>query len=75
MSISLCSCDLRSLLLFSGIYPVTSTIEIPAGTQIVGEAWSIIAGKGDTFSNVDAPEVVVRVSPRSLCLRHVVKLL
>lgn len=61
--------------LSSGIYAVTSTLEIPAGTQIVGEAWSIIAGKGTTFSNVGSPQVVVRVSLAVLLLLHFVNML
>jgi hypothetical protein len=45
----------------AGTYIVTSTITIPAGTQVVGEAWSVIAGKGAAFENQNNPQVVVRV--------------
>ncbi|KAJ6608596.1 exo-beta-1,3-glucanase [Mycena sp. CBHHK59/15] len=45
----------------AGTYVVTSTLTIPAGTQIVGEAWSVIAGKGAAFQNVNSPQVVVQV--------------
>ncbi|TFK33474.1 exo-beta-1,3-glucanase [Crucibulum laeve] len=45
----------------AGTYVVTSTITIPAGTRIVGEAWSIIAGKGEKFQDKENPQVVVRV--------------
>ncbi|PPQ77526.1 hypothetical protein CVT25_011323 [Psilocybe cyanescens] len=45
----------------AGTYVVTSTITIPAGTQIVGEAWSVIAGKGPTFQNQNNPTPVVKV--------------
>ncbi|KAF9068658.1 exo-beta-1,3-glucanase [Rhodocollybia butyracea] len=45
----------------AGTYVVTSTLEIPAGTQMVGEAWSVIAGKGSAFENQASPQVVVRV--------------
>ncbi|KAF7353606.1 Exo-beta-1,3-glucanase [Mycena venus] len=45
----------------AGTYVVTSTLEIPAGTQIVGEGWSVIAGKGSAFQDVNNPQVVVRV--------------
>jgi glucan 1,3-beta-glucosidase len=45
----------------AGTYIVTSTIQIPAGTQIVGEAWSVIAGKGAAFQNVNSPIPVVQV--------------
>ncbi|KAJ8093122.1 hypothetical protein PM082_020607 [Marasmius tenuissimus] len=45
----------------AGTYIVTSTLTIPAGTQIVGEAWSIISGKGSAFQDINNPRVVVRV--------------
>ncbi|KAG5649857.1 hypothetical protein H0H81_001746 [Sphagnurus paluster] len=44
----------------AGTYIVTSTLTIPAGTQIVGEAWSVIAGSGNAFKDVNNPQVVVR---------------
>jgi hypothetical protein len=40
---------------------VTSTLTIPAGTQIVGEAWSVIAGKGAAFEDYNTPRAVVQV--------------
>jgi hypothetical protein len=40
---------------------VTSTLQIPAGTRIVGEGWSVIAGKGAAFQDVNNPQVVVQV--------------
>ncbi|KAF8894123.1 exo-beta-1,3-glucanase [Infundibulicybe gibba] len=45
----------------AGTYVVTSTITIPAGTQIVGEAWSVIAGRGSAFQDFNNPQVVVKV--------------
>ncbi|KAJ7118715.1 exo-beta-1,3-glucanase [Mycena epipterygia] len=45
----------------AGTYVVTSTLTIPAGTQMVGEAWSVIAGKGATFQNINSPVPVVQV--------------
>ncbi|KAJ7702297.1 pectin lyase fold/virulence factor [Mycena rosella] len=45
----------------AGTYVVTSTLTIPAGTQIVGEAWSVIAGKGAAFADINNPQVVVQV--------------
>ena len=45
----------------AGVYVVTDTIEIPAGTQVVGEAWSVIAGTGNSFGDYANPKVVVRV--------------
>ncbi|KAG1790955.1 glycoside hydrolase family 55 protein [Suillus plorans] len=45
----------------AGIYKVTSTIQVPAGTRIVGEAWSQIMGAGLNFNNQEDPNVVVQV--------------
>ncbi|KAJ7636131.1 exo-beta-1,3-glucanase [Mycena polygramma] len=45
----------------AGTYVVTSTLQIPAGTQMVGEAWSVIAGKGAAFQDINNPQVVVQV--------------
>ncbi|EKM82792.1 hypothetical protein AGABI1DRAFT_68739 [Agaricus bisporus var. burnettii JB137-S8] len=45
----------------AGTYIVSSTLTIPAGTQIVGEGWSTIAGKGSAFRDMNNPQVVVRV--------------
>ncbi|KAL0947433.1 hypothetical protein HGRIS_013543 [Hohenbuehelia grisea] len=45
----------------AGTYIVTSTLTIPAGTQIVGEGWSVIAGQGSAFADQNNPQVVVRV--------------
>lgn len=40
---------------------VTDTITIPAGTRVVGEGWSVLAGKGPKFQDQYEPKVVVRV--------------
>jgi glucan 1,3-beta-glucosidase len=48
----------------AGTYVVTSTITIPAGTRVVGEAWSTIAGKGKAFEDQQNPQVVVRVGEK-----------
>ncbi|KAJ7246916.1 exo-beta-1,3-glucanase [Mycena haematopus] len=45
----------------AGTYVVTSTLTIPAGTQMVGEAWSVIAGSGSTFQDMNNPQPVVQV--------------
>ncbi|KAE9406729.1 exo-beta-1,3-glucanase [Gymnopus androsaceus JB14] len=45
----------------AGTYIVTSTLQIPAGTQMVGEAWSVISGSGSAFQNVNSPVPVVQV--------------
>ncbi|KAF7295340.1 hypothetical protein MIND_01073400 [Mycena indigotica] len=45
----------------AGTYIVKSTLTIPAGSRIVGEAWSIISGAGPAFQDQENPQVVVRV--------------
>jgi glucan 1,3-beta-glucosidase len=45
----------------AGYYIVTSTVTIPAGTRLVGEAWSVLAGKGPAFQDQDNPQVVFKV--------------
>ncbi|TCD63287.1 hypothetical protein EIP91_005699 [Steccherinum ochraceum] len=45
----------------AGTYLVSNTITIPAGAQIVGEAWSTIMGGGSAFSDMNNPVPVVRV--------------
>jgi hypothetical protein len=43
------------------MYIVTSTLTVLEGTQMVGEAWTVIAEKGHTFQDINNPKVVVRV--------------
>ena len=45
----------------AGIYVVSSTITIPVGTQMVGEAWTVLAAKGAAFQNQNSPSVVFKV--------------
>ncbi|KAJ6547053.1 exo-beta-1,3-glucanase [Mycena capillaripes] len=45
----------------AGTYIIKSTITIPAGARIVGEAWSVISGVGPAFQDQNNPQVVVRV--------------
>ena len=45
----------------AGTYVITDTLTIPAGTQMTGEAWSVIAAKGSKFQNASSPKVAVRV--------------
>jgi hypothetical protein len=45
----------------AGKYVVTFNLTIPAGTQIVGEAWLVIAGKGSKFQDMNSPQPVVQV--------------
>ena len=44
-----------------GSYIVTSTINIPPGTKIVGEAWSEIMGRGNAFADITSPVVMLQV--------------
>ncbi|KAH8881156.1 family 55 glycoside hydrolase [Thozetella sp. PMI_491] len=44
-----------------GIYKVTSTITIPPGTELYGEAWSTISGSGSAFSSESNPTPVVQI--------------
>ena len=51
----------KVLFIDAGTYKVTSTVLVPAGSKIVGEAYSVIMGSGSTFSNIKAPIPVVKV--------------
>ncbi|KOS17381.1 Glucan endo-1 [Escovopsis weberi] len=44
-----------------GVYRVTSTITIPDGTMLYGEAWSAISGSGKAFSDESNPKPVVQI--------------
>jgi len=44
----------------AGTYLVTSTLRIPAGAKLVGEAYSVIMSSG-SFFNADTPQPVVQV--------------
>jgi hypothetical protein len=45
----------------AGVYVVTDTVFIPAGTRVVGEAWSQIMASGSKFQDINTPYVMVRV--------------
>jgi glucan 1,3-beta-glucosidase len=45
----------------AGTYKVTSTLLIPAGAKLVGEAYSVIMSSGSFFNNMASPQPVVRV--------------
>ncbi|KAF9531446.1 exo-beta-1,3-glucanase [Crepidotus variabilis] len=45
----------------AGTYVVTDTVTIPAGTQMVGEVWTTLAGKGVNFQDQNNPRVVFQV--------------
>ncbi|EGN92987.1 glycoside hydrolase family 55 protein [Serpula lacrymans var. lacrymans S7.3] len=45
----------------AGTYYITDTIDIPGGSRVVGEAWSVILAGGEKFSDQLHPHVAVRV--------------
>ena len=45
----------------AGTYRVTKTIFFPKGAKIVGESYSVIMSSGSFFSNINAPQPVVKV--------------
>jgi hypothetical protein len=45
----------------AGSYVVTSTVRVPAGSRIVGEAYPVILSSGAFFADMDAPKPVVQV--------------
>ncbi|KAK0225097.1 glycoside hydrolase family 55 protein [Armillaria nabsnona] len=55
------NCDSKVIFFDAGVYIITTTVTIPAGCRLVGEAWSEIAGTGDYFGDVENPKVMVRV--------------
>ncbi|PPQ72918.1 hypothetical protein CVT24_000192 [Panaeolus cyanescens] len=57
----------KIIFLDAGFYIVSSTLTIPAGTRLVGEAWSAIAGKGPEFQDMNNPKVVVKVGEKGSC--------
>ena len=44
----------------SSVYFITDTLKIPAGTQMVGEGWSVIMGGGSAFADMNNPTVMVQ---------------
>ncbi|KAK4233336.1 glycoside hydrolase family 55 protein [Achaetomium macrosporum] len=44
----------------AGVYRVESTVFVPAGSVLIGEAWSQIMGAGPHFQDESNPQVVVR---------------
>lgn len=45
----------------AGVYTVADTINVPAGTKMVGEGWSQIMGYGPNFSDEAKPRPIVRL--------------
>ncbi|KAF9458677.1 glycoside hydrolase family 55 protein [Collybia nuda] len=59
--------DKKIIFFDAGTYILTSTLYIPAGSRIVGEAWAVIAGSGAAFQNQDSPQPVVKVGDVGSC--------
>ncbi|KAF8831744.1 hypothetical protein HHX47_DHR1000965 [Lentinula edodes] len=55
------SADRKIIFLDAGVYLITTTLLIPAGTRLTGEVWSTISATGSYFANQENPQVVVRV--------------
>ncbi|KIK63573.1 glycoside hydrolase family 55 protein [Collybiopsis luxurians FD-317 M1] len=51
----------KIIFLDAGVYLITTTLLIPAGTRLTGEAWSTISATGSYFSDQQNPQVAVRV--------------
>jgi hypothetical protein len=55
-----------------GKYRVESTLHIPPGSRIVGEAWATITGQGAFFQNAESPQPVVQVgNPGDVGVAHI----
>lgn len=48
-----------------GLYVVRSTINVPAGTRIVGEAYPVILGSGSFFQSQASPQPVFKIGSQS----------
>ncbi|KAJ3932414.1 MAG: glycoside hydrolase family 55 protein [Lentinula lateritia] len=55
------SANRKIIFLDAGVYLITKTLLIPAGTRLTGEVWSTISATGSYFANQENPQVVVRV--------------
>lgn len=51
----------KVLWLDHGIYRVTSTVTIPPGSRVAGEALPVIMSSGSFFADINSPRAVVRV--------------
>ena len=45
----------------TGVYKISSTLKIPVGSIVVGEAWPIIMASGTAFNSQSSPTVAVQV--------------
>ncbi|KAF8900737.1 exo-beta-1,3-glucanase [Gymnopilus junonius] len=54
----------KIIFLDAGFYIVSSTLTIPTGTRLVGEAWSVLAGQGPAFQDQSNPQVVFKIGEK-----------
>lgn len=59
--------DKKIIFFDAGTYIITSTIVVPPGSRIVGEAWTVIAGSGSFFQDQDKPQPVIKVGESGSC--------
>lgn len=45
----------------AGTYLATSTIHIPPGSRLIGEAWSAISASGPFFASASGPKSLVQM--------------
>jgi glucan 1,3-beta-glucosidase len=45
----------------AGVYIISKTVDVPAGTRIVGEAWSVLMANGPAFSSELKPTPMLKV--------------
>lgn len=55
----------KVLFLDYGLYKVTGTLKIPAGTKIIGEGYPVIMASGDFFGDIDNPKPLLQVGANS----------
>ncbi|CAJ2505150.1 Uu.00g125440.m01.CDS01 [Anthostomella pinea] len=55
----------KVLFLDYGLYKVTSTLSIPAGTKIVGEGYPVIMAQGSFFGDMSNPKPLLQVGATS----------
>jgi glucan 1,3-beta-glucosidase len=60
-AINLASAQRKILFVDHGDYLVSKTIHVPAGSRIVGEAYSVILSYGRFFNNINSPKPVVQI--------------
>ena len=45
----------------AGVYPISSTVLVPSGSKLVGEAWSTLSATGSFFSDQHSPKPMLQV--------------